>query len=84
MKVVVHGNGSVTIKDLPIGTYTVTEDTGWSWRYDPEGISKEITLTADGENKVNFSNTRQKLFWLNGCAWCDNRWISGIAIQDER
>lgn len=84
MKVVVHGNGSVTIKDLPIGTYTVTEDTGWSWRYDPEGISKEITLTADGENKVGFSNTRRKLFWLNGCAWCDNRWISGIAIQDER
>ena len=33
MDVVVTENGSVTIKDLPVGKYTITEDANWSWRY---------------------------------------------------
>lgn len=34
MQVVIEGNGSTTIKGLPAGTYIVTEDTAWTWRYE--------------------------------------------------
>lgn len=51
-RVVINGNGSVTIKGLKIGsTYTVTEVTGWSWRYTPNSEPKLITLKATGENR---------------------------------
>ena len=77
MNVVVHGNGSATIKDLPIGDYTVTEDTTWSWRYAPAENDKSITVSAiEGdhtENKVTFTNNRNKLFWLSGDCFNDNR-----------
>lgn len=85
VRVVVHGNGSATIKDLPLGEYTVTEDTGWSWRYTPEleQRSKTVTLSAEGPNTVGFTNNRSASYWLNGCAWCDNRWKDYNAIHDN-
>lgn len=85
VRVVVHGNGSATIKDLPLGEYTVTEDTGWSWRYTPEleQRSKTVTLSAEGSNTVGFTNKRSASYWLNGCAWCDNRWKDYNAIHDN-
>lgn len=75
MKVIIHGNGSVTIKDLPCGSYTVTEETAWSWRYSPDRTTKAVQLPSDGAS-VGFVNTRSLINWLNGCAWCDNRWIN--------
>ena len=69
MEVVIKGNGSTTIKNLAAGDYTVTEDTGWSWRYDP--ISNG--LTGSPENPVvTFSNTRNNDYWLDGNAYCKN------------
>jgi len=32
LEVVLVGTDSITIKDLPVGIYTVTEKSGWSWR----------------------------------------------------
>lgn len=77
--VVIHGNGSVTIKGLKVGTtYTVTEKTGWTWRYTPDENEKKITLNADANlNKVEFTNTLTKNKWLTGGAWCDNSWAKG-------
>ena len=77
MKVTIEGNGSVTIKGLKIGTYTVREETGWSWRYgtmqpDP------ITLEAGKTNTVTFTNNRNKPKWLNGCAYKQNKFGSPI------
>lgn len=72
-RVVINGNGSVTIKGLKIGsTYTVTEVTGWSWRYTPNSEPKLITLKATGENSVKFANTRSSTKWLDGNAYCKN------------
>lgn len=67
---------SVTIKGLKVGTtYTVTEKTGWTWRYTPDGNGKKITLNTDAkQNKVEFTNTLTKNKWLTGGAWCDNVW----------
>lgn len=76
MKVVIRGNDSVTIKDLPCGTYTVTEETTWSWRYTPTNDTQNVNLTP-ADATVGFGNTRTADKWLNGAAWCDNRWIDG-------
>ena len=73
-RVVIKGSGSVTIKGLKIGKYTVTEVTGWSWRYTPDSETKLITLKATGENSVTFANTRSSSStkWLDGNAYCKN------------
>ena len=80
MDVVIHGDNSVTIKGLKPGTYTVTEEIGWSWRYTPAAESQQVnpaTATEKDEKGavlVTFTNTREKIKWLNGGAWCDNWW----------
>lgn len=74
LDVVINGTGSVTIKDLPIGTYTVTEITEWSWRYTPDGgAEKSVTLGA-GNNEVIFNNTRNgNIYWLAGDSFKENQ-----------
>lgn len=60
------GTGSVTIKELPVGTYKVTENTGWSWRYTPAEALQSVTLnpqTSDGT--LNFVNSKTSPNWLN-------------------
>lgn len=76
LKVVVKGNDSVTIKGLKVGTtYTITEDTGWSWRYTPEDGEQKKTLDVDkSKNTVIFSNERTEPKWLNGCSIKVNNW----------
>lgn len=68
-RVVIRGNGSVTIKNLKPGTYTVTEE-GWSWRYTGNGpISATISALVPGS--VPFTNVRQteKSHSTNGWKW---------------
>lgn len=75
LDVTVHGNGSVTIDGLTVGaTYTITEKTDWSWRYEPAVASQNKTLAVNAEdNVVTFTNTRPNEQWLDGDSWCDNR-----------
>lgn len=72
--VTINGNGSVTIKDVPFGQYTVTENTDWSWRYTPTGgPSKTMTLVANDRNEVEFENTRSWIYWLSGDGCKENQ-----------
>jgi len=64
--------GSKTIKNLPVGKYTVSEEGGWSWRYTADAFSKEITLHHTETNSVNFSNQRTVWKWLNGASYNHN------------
>mgnify|MGYP000283646624 FL=1 len=66
----------MTIKGLKIGTYTVTEVTGWSWRYTPDGNGKTITLQPAQTNEVTFANTRSNDKWLGGDAYSQNKFGS--------
>lgn len=63
----ITGPGSVTISELPVGTYTVAEDTNWSWRYNPSysktGATLSSTNTSDTITCTNNLTTKQ---WLNG------------------
>lgn len=72
-------NFKVVIKGLKVGTtYTVTEKTGWTWRYttDPTSQnSQSIQLVAnEGNNTITFTNKLDNNKWLTGGAWCDNVW----------
>lgn len=77
-RVVICGNGSVTIKNLKPGTYTVTEE-GWSWRYTGNGPIG-ATISALEPGSVTFTNVRQTeeshstngWKWLGGDAYVNN------------
>lgn len=71
-RVVVNGNGSVIIKGLKIGTYTVTEVKNWSWRYTADSSSQSIELKPAVTNAVTFVNTRSNHRWLGGDAYSKN------------
>lgn len=49
-KVVINGAGSATLTGLPVGSYTVTEDTGWSWRYTCDSSTKSTVLSSAKDN----------------------------------
>ena len=74
MTVTIQGNGNITIEDLPVGTYTITELTDWSWRYE-EQDPQNVTL-SDPENmkKITFLNVRQDDKWFSEDCYCENRW----------
>lgn len=71
-------SGSVVLKDLPIGSYTITEDTGWSWRYGVDnvgftgvsnhsntGAAASCTLVGGVSNAVTFTNSWLHAQWLS-------------------
>ncbi len=76
IEVVIQGANSKTIKGLPSGTYTVTEKTDWSWRYDPDEETKTVTPRG-ATAKVTFNNTlKSEQKWLNGYAYQPNDFVT--------
>lgn len=69
IKVAVNGNSSVTIRNLKIGSYTVTEGTNWNWRCGTTGGSQSITLQGAQTNEVIFTNNASNSKWLSGNAY---------------
>lgn len=62
----ITGNGSVIIYELPVGTYTIQEDTGWSWRYTPS-VGNGVTLSSgNATGEITCTNSLNKEYWLNG------------------
>lgn len=62
----ISGNGYMTIHKLPIGEYTITQLSDWSWRYETKN-TVSITLDVDRlKNTVEFINVRSKDKWLDG------------------
>lgn len=73
LTVTVHGNGKTAVADLPVGSYTVTEKTDWSWRYTPSaGSTLSIELKAGGL-VLPFENSRTEEKWLDGANYEVNR-----------
>lgn len=69
LHVAVTGNKSVTVKGLSAGKiYTVTQNTGWSWRYEPDSIEQTIEPedVRNGQAEITFHNTRSEVRWLDG------------------
>lgn len=76
--IVLKNGETKTIKGLPVGTYTVTEDTAWSWQYKAENATQ--TVTPDGaEAAVTFTNAYKGTNWLTSLAKAINTWAGGNA-----
>lgn len=64
-QVVITGNGSATLTGLPVGNYTVTEDTTWSWRYKSDNSKATTTLSSAKDNdSVTITNKLDDNRWL--------------------
>lgn len=65
-RVMVKGNASVTLEQIPAGTYIVQEISGkWTWKYSPTG-ERQVLVVAAQENKVTFERSlNQPIDWLN-------------------
>ena len=77
--------GSVTIKGLPVGSYTVTEDAAWSWRYALTGTNNravDLNSGVDGVVTVKFENKLDKHTWLSGETSCENRWSGNRILKN--
>ncbi|MGN0165552.1 MAG: InlB B-repeat-containing protein [Lachnospiraceae bacterium] len=60
--VTVSDSGSITVKDLLYGNYTVKQMNDWSWRYS-DALQ---TVTVEGSANVSFGNTADGKQWLSG------------------
>ena len=77
IEVVIKGANSKTIKGLPSGTYTVTEKTDWSWRYNAEGGNQQTVTPNDTTAEVTFNNAlKPEQKWLNGYAYQANDFVT--------
>ena len=57
----------ITSVELPVGTYSIEEDTSWSWRYPNPVYGADVTLTKDHtSDTIACSNKKDALYWLNG------------------
>lgn len=66
-EVTVWGNGTETLVELPVGTYTIQENTGWSWRYTADNGTAAILSADNPAGEITCTNTaNDKIYWLNG------------------
>lgn len=73
MEIVITGAGQKTVKGLPMGSYTITEDTGWSWQYRPTEATQTITVSETSKT-VTFENEKTSTNWLTSLAKALNVW----------
>lgn len=90
MDVTIQGNGSETISNLPVGEYTITEDTEWSWRYRVESIAvnrETVSLAAaDAANQktVPLSSPTEKVVVTFNNKLNNEKWLTGCGIAENQ
>lgn len=82
-KVVINGAGSATLTGLPVGSYTVTEDIGWSWRYTCDSSTKSTVLSSAKDNdSVTITNKLDDNKYLGDETYvinkCESRTITKV------
>lgn len=72
--VLIVGVGSRTIVGLPVGTYAISEDANWSWRYKLDGENHVSTELSAGNSTatVTMTNRLDNEFWLSDEAVATN------------
>ncbi len=81
--IVLKDGGEKTITGLAVGTYTVTEDTNWSWSYSIVGDNNK-TATLSGTTPsatVDVTNHYNSHNWLTSIADVINKWVSATEIE---
>lgn len=68
LTVILVGNDSQTIRDLPVGKYTVTEQNNWSWR--EASVDSKTVVLQDQSVTVPFDfGAVDRIYWLNGYSY---------------
>lgn len=84
--IVLKNGETKTIKGLPVGIYTVTEDTAWSWQYKPTINDQQVTTDniQNGVAAVTFVNKNKGTNWLTSLAKALNVWKdNGQTVQRD-
>lgn len=80
-EVTICGNGTETLYELPVGTYTIQEDTGWSWRYSAN-VKNSAKLTAQNPiGSITCTNKQKKDKWINGFSDVKNNIFKKVATN---
>lgn len=80
-QVTVGADSSVTVRELPVGTYSIRENESWAWRYDST-VSDAVTLNQNNPmGTVACTNTKENDRWLSHSAAAWNAY--GAANQEE-
>lgn len=83
-EVTVKSGTNVKIVELPVGTYSITEKTDWSWRYTPsysKNAQAELTATAPN-GEITCTNTSITDKWLNDYAVKSNTYQTETPATD--
>lgn len=65
-RIVLVGNDSKTLKDIPVGTYIITELGSWSWRHN-ENHNSSVVVDTDKSVQFDFGAAENNK-WLSGCS----------------
>ena len=65
-EVTVWGNSTETLVELPIGTYTISENASWSWRYSANNGGSAALTAQNPTGSITCVNTKNNNQWLNG------------------
>ncbi len=65
-EVTIWGNSTETLYELPVGTYTIRENTGWSWRYKADNGSAATLNATNPTGSITCTNKLDTDKWLNG------------------
>lgn len=77
-EVTIVGNDTQTLYELPVGNYTIVENEGWSWRFNPS-YSENVNLSKDNTSgTITCTNTKNNDQWLNGFSDVEKN-ISGVS-----
>jgi len=78
LNVAICGNDEITICGLPVGVYTVEENTAWAWRYEViDGAVKNVNISQDAQANVSYENSRANSFWSSGDCYVENWFTFG-------
>ncbi len=71
----IQGNRAATVRELPLGDYTVTQLSDWSWRYETAAQTVGLTLGySETPHLLTVDNNRTQPYWLDGNAVAVNQY----------
>lgn len=82
--VAIQGDGSRTIVGLPVGSYTVSEDENWSWRYNCVSDASNLSTMLSATNAVDaviVTNELVNYLWISDEASATNRFSGNTVVR---
>lgn len=80
-EVTICGNGTKTLYELPVGTYTIQEDTGWSWRFTADDKGNATLSAKTSTGTITCTNTKDEDKWINGFSKVENNIFKKVATN---